>query len=263
MPAHKCHNSPEKNWFIGAIQAGIPITKATELHHIPKQTASDIWLKFKKKLAQHMLSLALDLGRVWPSWIGQSQWKGGKTYKFDCWKGKEWQMNLTKCWLSYRVRDCRWPCHRYPPPRRKQGGKEQPRFPCTSSCKLQLILLGLWASWRSVLTWCINLSATRTMFWRASKVVLMIEMSSEVIQDSVWCCWGIGRVWSGLVGEAGGDRGGGEGFQKEVGRLGLGARQFGLSERFRLRARGSLWGGGSLQPSEWPGLGRPDPLDVL
>jgi len=48
MPAHICHNSPKKNRFIGAVQAGIPITKAAELHHIPKQTASDIWLKFKK-----------------------------------------------------------------------------------------------------------------------------------------------------------------------------------------------------------------------
>jgi hypothetical protein len=36
-------------------------SKAAELHHIPKQTASDIWLKFKKKLAQHMPSLTLDI----------------------------------------------------------------------------------------------------------------------------------------------------------------------------------------------------------
>jgi hypothetical protein len=30
-------------------QAHIPITKAAELRHISKQTAFDIWLKFKKK----------------------------------------------------------------------------------------------------------------------------------------------------------------------------------------------------------------------
>jgi hypothetical protein len=55
MPTHICHNSPKKNRFIGAIQAGIPITKAAELHHIPKQTASDIWLKFKKTGSTHAL----------------------------------------------------------------------------------------------------------------------------------------------------------------------------------------------------------------
>jgi hypothetical protein len=42
MPTHICHDSLKKNQFIGAIQAGIPITKATELHHIAKQIASDI-----------------------------------------------------------------------------------------------------------------------------------------------------------------------------------------------------------------------------
>ena len=48
----------------------------------------------------------------------------------------------------------------------------------------------------------------------------------------------------------------------EIGRLGLGARQFGLSERVGLWTEGSLWGGGSLQPSEWPGLGRLDLREV-
>jgi hypothetical protein len=52
---------------------------------------------------------------------------------------------------------------------------------------------------------------------------------------------------SGLMGGVGGNWGGGEGLQNVAGRLGLGACQFGLSERFGFRARGSLWGGGSLQ----------------
>jgi hypothetical protein len=52
---------------------------------------------------------------------------------------------------------------------------------------------------------------------------------------------------SGLTGGVGGDWGGGEGLRNVAGRLGLGARQFGLSERFGFRAKGSLWDGGSLQ----------------
>jgi hypothetical protein len=72
------------------------------------------------------------------------------------------------------------------------------------------------------------------------------------------CCWGVGSAageCSGLAGEADGDWGGGEGFQKEAGRLGLGTRQFGLSEHFGLWIGGSLWGGRSLQSSEWWDLG--------
>src|ERR1700690_954373 len=93
----------------------------------------------------------------------------------------------------------------------------------------------------------------------------MIPMSSEVSWDWVWCrggTWTVSGVCNGLV-EGVGDWGGGEGFLNEIGRLGLGARQFGLSERVGLWTEGSLWGGGSLQPSEWPGLGRLDLWEVL
>jgi hypothetical protein len=45
---------------------------------------------------------------------------------------------------------------------------------------------------------------------------------------------------SGLVGRVGGDWGGGEGLQNEVGWLGLGVRQFGLSERVWPRVERSL-----------------------
>jgi hypothetical protein len=48
MPACIYHDTPKKNRFVGAVQAGIPITKVAVLHNILKQTASDIWLKFKK-----------------------------------------------------------------------------------------------------------------------------------------------------------------------------------------------------------------------
>ena len=77
--------------------------------------------------------------------------------------------------------------------------------------------------------------------------------------DSVWCCGGVGSVsdgYDGLIGGADSDWGGAEGFRKEAGWLGLGARQFGLSEHFGMWTEGSLWGGGSLQPLERPGLDR-------
>ena len=47
----------------------------------------------------------------------------------------------------------------------------------------------------------------------------MIEMSSEVIRDLVWCFWGMGGILghNGLMGEMGGDWGGGEGLQNDVG----------------------------------------------
>jgi hypothetical protein len=51
-------------------------------------------------------------------------------------------------------------------------------------------------------------------------VVLMIEMSSQVSEDLMLCCWGVGSATGecgGLAGEADSDWGGGEGFQKEVG----------------------------------------------
>ena len=96
-------------------------------------------------------------------------------------------------------------------------------------------------------------------------MVLMTDTSSKVSRDSVWRFGGVKSIlggYDGLIGGAGSDWRGGEGFLNEVGQLGLGARQFGLSERFGLRAEGSLWGGGSLQPSEWPGLGRLDLWEV-
>jgi hypothetical protein len=49
----------------------------------------------------------------------------------------------------------------------------------------------------------------------------------------------------------GGDWGGGDGLRNVTGWLGLGVCQFGLSERFRFRAEGFIWGGESLQLLEW------------
>jgi hypothetical protein len=54
-------------------------------------------------------------------------------------------------------------------------------------------------------------------------------------------------VHSGLTGGVGGDWGGGEGLRNVTGQLGLGICQFWLSEHFGFWAKGSLWGGGSLQ----------------
>jgi len=56
---------------------------------------------------------------------------------------------------------------------------------------------------------------------------------------------------SGLMCRVGGDWGGGERLQYEVGQLGLGVCQFGESEHLRGLCGGSLWGGRSLQASEW------------
>ena len=64
----------------------------------------------------------------------------------------------------------------------------------------------------------------------------------------MWHFWGLGGI-SGhneLLGEAGGDWGGGEELRNEAGQFGLGARQFGLSEGLGLQVGESLWGGGSL-----------------
>jgi hypothetical protein len=74
-----------------------------------------------------------------------------------------------------------------------------------------------------------------------------------VSRDSVSFFWGIGGIsgHSGLMSGVGGDWGCGEGLWNEVGRLGLGACQFGLSKHFGFRTGGSLWGGGSLQLLEW------------
>jgi hypothetical protein len=94
----------------------------------------------------------------------------------------------------------------------------------------------------------------RMMLWRASEVVLMSETSSKVSQGLVWIFGGIEGIseHNGFMGEAVGDWGGGEGVQNEMGRLGLGARQLGLSEHFGFW---SLWGGESLQLLEPLDLG--------
>ena len=46
----------------------------------------------------------------------------------------------------------------------------------------------------------------------------MIEMSSEMTQDSVWCFGGIGGIseLNGLMGRVIGDWGGGEGLRNDV-----------------------------------------------
>jgi hypothetical protein len=62
-------------------------------------------------------------------------------------------------------------------------------------------------------------------------------------------------VCAGGTGEGGGDWGGGEGFLKEVWRLGLGARQSGESEGLGFGVKGSIWGGRSLCSLDWWGLG--------
>src|SRR5882762_2025383 len=53
MSTRTHHNSPKKNHFIGAGQAGQPLTKAAKELSIPKQTASDIWQKFNKTGSTH------------------------------------------------------------------------------------------------------------------------------------------------------------------------------------------------------------------
>jgi transposase len=53
MSTRTHHDSPKKNRFIGAVQAGQPLTKAAKELGIPKQTASDIWQKFNKMGSTH------------------------------------------------------------------------------------------------------------------------------------------------------------------------------------------------------------------
>jgi hypothetical protein len=81
------------------------------------------------------------------------------------------------------------------------------------------------------------------MLWSVSEEVLTIPIILVVSRDWVSCRRGIWII-------SGGCRGSGEGFLKEAGRLGLGACQFGESERFGLGFGGSTWGGGSLQSAE-------------
>jgi hypothetical protein len=54
------------------------------------------------------------------------------------------------------------------------------------------------------------------------------------------------------MGGVGGDWGGGEGPQNKTGQLGLGVRQFGLSEQFGLYGSGGLYGAAGLS-SPWNG----------
>jgi transposase len=53
MSSHIYHDSPKKNRFIGAIQAGQSLTEAANNFNIPKQTASDLWKKFQKTGSTH------------------------------------------------------------------------------------------------------------------------------------------------------------------------------------------------------------------
>jgi hypothetical protein len=81
------------------------------------------------------------------------------------------------------------------------------------------------------------------MVCRALAVFLMSKPSSLLSWDSgVWVggvrsCFGVQIGVSGGVGDFGG---GGEGLQKEMGWLGLGACQFGESAGFRFLAKGCL-----------------------
>src|SRR6202050_2284701 len=71
------------------------------------------------------------------------------------------------------------------------------------------------------------------MLCRASEGALMSVMSSELSVDSKWCCWAVRGILGGCDGltvGAGGGWGGGDGFWNVVGRLGLGAHQFGESK---------------------------------
>jgi hypothetical protein len=95
-------------------------------------------------------------------------------------------------------------------------------------------------------------------------VVLTIEMSSMISRDLKLCldvrC--VSRGHDRLIGGAGCNWRGDEGFQNEIGRLGLGACQFELFKHFGFRTKGSLCGGRSLQPSERPGLDRLDLWEI-
>jgi hypothetical protein len=55
MPTHSQHDSPMKNRFIGAVQAGLTITAAAKENDIPRHTASDIWHKYQTTGLTHNL----------------------------------------------------------------------------------------------------------------------------------------------------------------------------------------------------------------
>jgi hypothetical protein len=93
----------------------------------------------------------------------------------------------------------------------------------------------------------------------------MIPMSSAVSWDWVSChggVWIVGGMRVVVRGGRGDFEGGGEGFLNETGRLGLGARQFGESERLGRLWGGSLCGGESLQSLEGRVWGSQDLQEV-
>ena len=55
MPSHTQHDSPKKNRFIGAVQAGKTVVAAAREHNILQHTASDIWHKFQYIGSTHNL----------------------------------------------------------------------------------------------------------------------------------------------------------------------------------------------------------------
>src|ERR1700721_1991277 len=55
MPSRTQHDSPKKNRFIGAVQAGKTVAEAACEHNIPQHTASDIWHKFRCTGSTHNL----------------------------------------------------------------------------------------------------------------------------------------------------------------------------------------------------------------
>jgi transposase-like protein len=55
MPSRTQHDSPKKNRFIGAVQAGKTVAAAAREHNIPQHTASDIWHKFRRTGSTHNL----------------------------------------------------------------------------------------------------------------------------------------------------------------------------------------------------------------
>ena len=50
------HDSPKKNWFIGAVEAGKSIRAAAATYDISPATAQDIWKKFQETSTTHMWS---------------------------------------------------------------------------------------------------------------------------------------------------------------------------------------------------------------
>ena len=48
MPRNSQHDSPTKNRFIGAVQAGQTISRAAHENGIAQQTGSDLWQKFQE-----------------------------------------------------------------------------------------------------------------------------------------------------------------------------------------------------------------------